>query len=259
MMNALLVEHGLYQQGWRFNWMNRRQTYGLCQYSTKMLRLSLLFVDHNDEEKVLEVCRHEVAHALTPGAKHGPEWQAVAIQLGVVNPGPCTDGADLPPARFQATCPTCAKLYSKTRAPKLAGDGRFYYCPKCWKAPDFKHLPMAKRREFAELKYVDTMSEKLLSAPVNASQSASSVSLQQHDDNAPETRTELSSSMPTEVMPGSYSAPELARAMKVDPKKFRAWLRKWEMSAHYQMGTGGTYSFSPTDVADVVRAWNATH
>src|ERR1044072_2848391 len=85
MMTALMKEHRLLEKGWTFNWMNRRNTYGLCRYGPKVLQLSLLFVDHNDEEKVLEVCRHEVAHALAGHeAKHGPYWRAIAIELGVV-------------------------------------------------------------------------------------------------------------------------------------------------------------------------------
>lgn len=253
MMNALLVEYGLYQQGWRFNWMNRRNTYGLCRYTPKLVQLSTLFVDHNDVSKVLEVCRHEVAHALTPGARHGEEWRAVAIQLGVVDPKPCTEGAALPPARYQASCPSCSRLYSKTRPPKISGtDGRFYYCRTCWAMPSLRGMKPAERRQFTELKYVDTMSEKLVSAPVSASQSAPSVSLHESDDRAPETHTEL--------LPGErVTAPELAIAMGVDPKKLRAWLRKWEISSRYQTGEGGSYSFNRDDVVDVVRAWNATH
>jgi hypothetical protein len=47
--------------------------------------------------------------------------------------------------------------------------------------------------------------------------------------------------------------------MKIDPKKFRAWLRRWSLASNYQVGPGGAYAFTPDQVADVVRAWNATH
>lgn len=247
MMTKLLMEQGLYEKGWRFNWMDRRNTYGLCRYGPKLVQLSTLFVDHNDEEKVLEVCRHEVAHALTPGAKHGWEWQMIATQLGVVNPRPCTNGAELPPARYQATCPSCSKLYSKARPPKT-GDGRFYYCPPCWKKTAGRELD--ERKAAAELVYADSLAShvvsvprKRVSAPVSAAQSAPSVSLQS----------------PSADVPNSFSAPQLAAAMKIDPKKFRAWLRRWSLASNYQVGPGGAYAFTPDQVADVVRAWNATH
>lgn len=249
MMTNLLVEQGLYQKGWRFNWMNRRNTYGLCRYGPKLVQLSVMFVDHSDEEKVLEVCRHEVAHALAGHkAAHGWEWQMIATQLGVVNPRACTDGVELPPARYQATCPSCEKLYSKARPPKVMNDGRFYYCPPCWRKT--AHLPMAERRAAAELKYADSLASHVASvprtsekAPVSAAQSAPSVSVQ---------TTSASS-------PNAYTAPQLAAAMKVDPKKFRAWLRRWSLASNYQVGPGGAYAFTPDQVADVVRAWNATH
>lgn len=251
MMNALLVEHGLFQQGWRFNWMDRRHTYGLCRYGPKLVQLSILFVDHNDAEKVLEVCRHEVAHALTPGAKHGWEWQMIATQLGVVNPRPCTSAAELPPARYQATCPSCSKLYSKARPPKT-GDGRFYYCPPCWRKTG--HLPLDERKTTAELVYADSLASHVVSIPrtherqpVSAAQSAPSVSHQSPSADAPNANVE------------TRSAPELARAMGIDPKKFRAWLRRWSLGPNYQVGPGGAYAFTANDIADVVRAWKATH
>lgn len=248
MMTELLVENGLYKDGWRFNWMNRRHTYGLCRYGPKLVQLSLLFVDHNDRDKVLEVCRHEVAHALTPGAKHGWEWRMIARQLGVDDPKPCTNGADLPPARWQATCPTCSKLYSKPRPPAPSQSGRFYYCPPCWKKTG--HLSHDDRKAAAELTYVDSLASRVVSIPrtherepVSAAQSTPSVSVQ---------RTPASS-------PNSFTAPQLAKAMGVDAKKFRAWLRRWSLAANYQTGPGGAYVFSGDDVADVVRAWRATH
>lgn len=260
MMTDLLKEHRLYEQGWRFHWMSRRNTYGLCRYGYKRLQLSTLFVDHNNEDKVLEVCRHEVAHALAGyEAAHGPEWQAIAIQLGVVNPRSCTDGAELPPARYQATCPSCKKLYSKTRAPKLVRDGRFYYCPPCWKSTT--HLEFSVRRASAELVYVDTFSQSVsqepVKEPVSAAQSTVSVALQRISESAPNERTELLQDSEGKVV--WFKAPQVARAMGVDPKQFRAWLRKWEMADRYQSGPGGSYSFTSAEVKDVIAAWNATH
>lgn len=243
MMIRLMEEHRLPEKGWTFNWMNRRNTYGLCRYGPKVLQLSLLFVDHNDEEKVLEVCRHEVAHALAGHeAKHGPYWQAIAIELGVVNPGPCTNGAELPPARYQATCPSCTKLYSKARPPKPSIGGRFYYCPPCYKK--------TRSRNAAELTYVDSLASRVVNVPrtpvrtpVSASHSAPSVVVQSNRESAP----------------NAYTAPQLCAAMKIDPKKFRAWLRRWSLASNYQTGPGGAYAFTQDDVVEVVRAWNATH
>lgn len=249
MMTDLLKEQGLWEKGWRFNWMNRRNTYGLCRYGPKLVQLSLPFVDHNDEEKVLEVCRHEVAHALTPGAKHGWEWKMIARQLGVEDPRPCTfDAAELPPARYQATCPSCSKLYSKARPPKPSPAGRFYYCPPCFKAR--AHWKSDDRRAAAELTFVDSLASRVVSIPrtpvrqpVSASHSAPSVSVQTTGDS----------------VPNAHTAPQVAKAMGIDPKKFRAWLRRWSLASNYQTGPGGAYMFNAEDVKAVVAAWNATH
>jgi hypothetical protein len=109
---------------------------------------------------------------------------------------------------------------------------------------------MDERKAAAELVYADSLAShvvsvprKRVSAPVSAAQSAPSVSLQSSSAD----------------VPNSFSAPQLAAAMKIDPKKFRAWLRRWSLASNYQVGPGGAYAFTPDQVADVVRAWNATH
>ena len=246
MMTALLKEHGLWEQGWRFAWMNRMRTLGLCKYGPKELLLSVAYVDRHDREHVEQTCRHEIAHALTPGAKHGPEWQAVAIQLGVVDPKPCTE-ADMPEGRWVAEH-SCGKRYSKHRKPKAPTGGRFYYCPPCWKG--LSYLPKDERIAAAAITFVDTvapvvvsMPEKRVSAPVSASQAAPAQTLASTDESAPKT----------------FSAPEVAAAMGVPAKNFRAWLRKWAVGRNFQQSAGGSYVFTAEDVKKIVAAWNATH
>lgn len=245
MMTALLMEHGLWEQGWRFQWMNRHRTLGLCKYREKLLLLSTIYVDHHDNDHVRQTCLHEVAHALTPMARHGLEWQRKALELGVRNPAPCTD-ANMPKGRWQAACPTCSKVYSMHRPPKNR-PGSFKYCSPCW-----RNTPgdQAAKLAASELKFADTvapvvatMPEKRVSVPVSAAQSAPSVTVPSASAGSP----------------NAFSAPQVAAAMKIDPKKFRAWLRRWSLASNYQTGPGGAYVFSADDVKDVVRAWNATH
>lgn len=246
MMTALIKEHRLDEQGWSFAWMNRMRTLGLCKYGPKELLLSLPYVDRHDRDHVDQTCRHEIAHALTPGAKHGPEWRAVAIQCGVIDPKPCTE-ADMPEGRWVAEH-SCGKRYSKHRKPKAPVGGRFYYCPPCWKG--LSYLPKAERAKLSEITFVDTatpvvvnMSEKRVSAPVSASQS-----------------TPVQTVAPThESAPKTFSAPQVAAAMGVPAKNFRAWLRKYAVGRNFQQGPGGAYVFSEDDVKKIVAAWNATH
>lgn len=250
MMTALIRDNGLDKDGWSFAWMNRMRTLGLCKYGSKQLLLSLPYVDRHDRDHVEQTCLHEVAHALTPGAKHGPEWQMIARQLGVENPQPCTE-ADMPEGRWVAEH-TCGSRYSMHRPPRPAEGpgGRFYYCPKCWKAPDFRFLPKEERRAVCEIFYVDTVSAKLATLPRN------DVSVPVSAVASSPVQTDTPSAVRS---PNTFTAPQVAAAMKVEPKKFRAWLRRWSLGSNYQTGPGGAYVFTQDDVREVVKAWNATH
>lgn len=246
MMNALLREHGLDKQGWSFAWMNRMRTLGLCKYGPKEVLLSVPYVDRHDREHVDQTCRHEIAHALTPGAKHGPEWVAIARELGVEDPKPCTE-ADMPEGRWVAEH-SCGKRYSKHRAPKPPTGGRFYYCPPCWKG--LSYLPKAERAKLSEITFVDSLASRVVSIPrtpvrepVSAAQSTPAQTVAPSHESAP----------------SAFTAPQVAAAMGVDAKKFRAWLRRWSLASNYQTGPGGAYAFSAEDVKAVVAAWNATH
>jgi len=245
MMTALIKEHRLDRQGWSFAWMNRMRTLGLCKYGPKELLLSVAYVDRHDRDHVEQTCLHEVAHALTPGAKHGSEWQMIARQLGVEDPKPCT-AADMPEGRWVAVH-SCGGRYSKHRAPKPQTGGRFYYCPPCWKG--LSYLPKAERAKLSEITFNDTrpsvivVPEKRLSAPVSAVASSPAQTLAPTSADAPKT----------------VSAPELADAMNVPAKSFRAWLRKYAVGKNFQQSAGGAYVFTADDVTLIVRAWNQTH
>jgi len=249
MMNHLMGEFGLIEKGWSFRWMTRKRTLGLCEYGPKYLLLSTSFVDLNDVDVVEQVCRHEIAHALAGHkAGHGPVWQAIAIQCGVRNPASKCNEAITVEGRYQATCPTCSKRYSKHRRPKLV-EGRIHYCPKCWKANG--HKTHADRVAAASLTFVDTRftpstltqstSKTPVRTPVSAEQSAPDVSIA-----AP-------------VSGAVYSASELATAMQVDAKSFRAWLRRnKELQWEYQK-PDGRYEFPGDKIGEIVRMWNQDH
>src|SRR5690606_9981825 len=68
--------------------------YGYCDYYKKIIVLSGEFVDHAPDVDIVQTILHEIAHALTPGAKHGPEWLAKARSIGYT--GSRTSDVDLP-------------------------------------------------------------------------------------------------------------------------------------------------------------------
>lgn len=81
--NLYLDQFGLSSKGWTFAWNRRKRAFGTCFYSKKQIQLSRILTFAETEEGVKQTILHEIAHAFTPGAKHGPEWKRVAEQIGV--------------------------------------------------------------------------------------------------------------------------------------------------------------------------------
>lgn len=67
---------------WTFQWSRSINAFGQCIPSDRRIRLSRVLVERNPPWEVLDCILHEIAHALTPGASHGPVWRAVAQRLG---------------------------------------------------------------------------------------------------------------------------------------------------------------------------------
>lgn len=88
LVTDLMSEHGLIQQGWTFGWNRQASTFGLCIYSKKQIQFSSVRMLAETLEGARSTALHEIAHALTPGAGHGPEWVAKAEELGLRNPKP---------------------------------------------------------------------------------------------------------------------------------------------------------------------------
>ena len=76
----LMEKHGLY--GWYFTWNQRKRSYGVCNYRKHEIQLSSVLCRDLREDHIVDILLHEIAHALTPGAKHGPVWKAKCRQLG---------------------------------------------------------------------------------------------------------------------------------------------------------------------------------
>jgi predicted SprT family Zn-dependent metalloprotease len=132
--NDLLVKYKL--NDWRFRYDKAKCRAGCCKYRSKTITLSVNYVRSNLDkiEHIKDTILHEIAHALTPGASHGWQWKLKCREIGA-NPTRCYDGAkvSMPKGRWQATCPTCSKVYYRHRKPKYLGNthGAFYFCPKC--------------------------------------------------------------------------------------------------------------------------------
>lgn len=98
----LMADYGL--STWNFGFDNAKLRCGQCSHAKRRITLSRHYVELNDEREVRDTILHEIAHALTPGAKHGPKWQAVARRLGAT-PKRCADASvSMPEARWELIC-----------------------------------------------------------------------------------------------------------------------------------------------------------
>jgi predicted SprT family Zn-dependent metalloprotease len=133
----MMAKHGL-GSTWAFGWINRSsRTLGRCTYHSSIfgcfggkIELSKTFVSVNEEPAVLDTILHEIAHALTPGAHHGPAWKRKCLEIGA-KPERCSTSEDkvCPPARYTASCPTCGRAQPISRVLKNPWSRRFLACP----------------------------------------------------------------------------------------------------------------------------------
>ncbi|MFO8149461.1 MAG: SprT-like domain-containing protein [Trueperaceae bacterium] len=124
--HQLLLHHGL--DGWRFRFDHAKRRLGCCHYGSRTISLSKPLTVLNDEAVVRDTLLHEVAHALTPGAGHGPAWRRQAVAIGAA-PRRCADATDvrLPPAPYALVCDGCGARLPRYRRPR-----RRLVCRPCW-------------------------------------------------------------------------------------------------------------------------------
>lgn len=130
MTRDLIALHGLDGAGWKPALVNTKSILGQCAYGPKQIRLSTVYVDHNDYDCIRQTILHEIAHALHgpcyKGARekpHGRRWQLIARSIGVKAPA-ATKKAEMPDRRYVANCPTCGKVIA-TRHIIIAAARRF--------------------------------------------------------------------------------------------------------------------------------------
>ncbi len=78
----MLEQYGLAERGWTFAFDRATQREGQCDYAKRRITYSGPILEHRTREEFRQTMLHEIAHAMTPGAKHGPVWKAMAKKLG---------------------------------------------------------------------------------------------------------------------------------------------------------------------------------
>lgn len=123
---TLLTRHGLPHWGFAFDRARRRL--GSCDYRARRITLSLTLTVLNPETVVRDTILHEIAHALTPGARHGPAWRAQASAIGA-SPRARVGATEvtLPPSPYALVCDTCQARIDRFRQPRSR-----YLCLGCY-------------------------------------------------------------------------------------------------------------------------------
>jgi len=123
-----VAEHKL--DGWRVRYGSARTVVGLCDYASKTIRISRMYLwsEETSDESFLDTVLHEIAHALVgPGKGHGPEWKAAAASVGCS--GERLVDTEHLPHRYHVTCP-CGQVDEKRHRVDRIRKARMA-CKKC--------------------------------------------------------------------------------------------------------------------------------
>ena len=104
--HTLMARHGL--GDWTFAFDRAKRRFGACRYTTRTISLSRTLTELNESAAVRETLLHEIAHALTPGAGHGPAWHAQCRELGIAAQR-CYTAQEVvqPRSPYLLVCDTC--------------------------------------------------------------------------------------------------------------------------------------------------------
>jgi predicted SprT family Zn-dependent metalloprotease len=109
-----LAEGILWSKGmsdWKVEFSNTRRIAGQCFYGAKTIKFSRHLAAAASEDAVYNTILHEIAHAMTPGAGHGPRWKATFLMLGGNGETRSSlySGAIEEVAKWRLECPTTGK------------------------------------------------------------------------------------------------------------------------------------------------------
>ncbi|MDQ3459375.1 MAG: SprT-like domain-containing protein [Deinococcota bacterium] len=109
----LMLEHGL--TDWTFRFDRARRRFGLCDYGNRTISLSKHLTELNDAAQVRDTLLHEIAHALSPGAGHGPRWRELCSRLGAKPVRLFADEVARPVSKYLLICPRCRQTLPRER------------------------------------------------------------------------------------------------------------------------------------------------
>ncbi|HHW82300.1 MAG TPA: sprT domain-containing protein [Actinomycetales bacterium] len=111
---------------WVYRWDHARRRAGTCRYATNTITLSKPLMALYERAEVLEVIRHELAHAIVgPGHGHDAVWRAMARSLGAKGTTRLSDSLPKPPPNWVGTCPN-GHTFERYRRPSTTNS-----CSRC--------------------------------------------------------------------------------------------------------------------------------
>lgn len=102
---------------WTFEFSKAKRRAGRCCYRRKVIEISLYHAQSSHLADVIDTVKHEIAHAVTPGAGHGELWQAACLMIGARPERFYTKPIDIP-FKWTASCPGCGTVHRKHKKPK---------------------------------------------------------------------------------------------------------------------------------------------
>ena len=73
--------HGLSRR-WKFALGNSRQEYGSCDFSSRTIEVSRVFLKTATRKESIDTILHEIAHALAGTHLHNKKWKSIAERIG---------------------------------------------------------------------------------------------------------------------------------------------------------------------------------
>jgi len=140
----LMLEHGLIQQGWEFEFSRQKFGLGYCSHWRKTIFVSRHYVELNPwEPEMKDTVLHEMAHALV-GSGHGHDWtwKSMCRKIGA-KPNRLASASSLvspernPEKQYIARC-SCGKIF---RCQRRGRHFNHYICSRCKTSLTFQPNP----------------------------------------------------------------------------------------------------------------------
>jgi predicted SprT family Zn-dependent metalloprotease len=128
----LFAEHGLTEQGWKFDFSTSSRRIAVCKYQRRLIEFSLHRLG-SDREVIKDIILHEIAHALV-GPKHGHDyvWRSKCREIGAKPNRLSSETVTSKGYNFEIVCSNCDKVVGRRYRVKQALLDR--YTSKCCSA-----------------------------------------------------------------------------------------------------------------------------